>query len=209
MLVPSELFKPYTIFMKSYLALITIMIWPVIPLMWIPVHLATAFFRRLGEKTYLLVAILWAVIAYLIFRQREFIIAPRIELSIFIRITGVILLAAGTLLHIWTASLLTFPGIIGIHEISEPQKSQLVEKGPFSSVRHPTYLAHTMMFLGVFLFTGVIATALLTIADFIVVNLFVIPLEEKELLKRLGQDYKNYMERVPRIIPRLRLKRYN
>lgn len=192
--------------MKNLIALLTIMIWPVIPLMWIPVHLATGFFRRLGRLTYLFVAILWAVVASLIFLQRELIVAPRVDFSIAVVVAGLILLAAGTLLHIRTASLLTFRGIIGMPEIAEPHRSKLVDKGPFSIVRHPTYLAHTMMFLGVFLFTGAIATALLTLADFIVVNVIIIPYEEKELLERLGQDYKNYMERVPRIIPRLHHK---
>lgn len=192
--------------MKGYLALLTIMVWPVIPLMWIPVHFATGFFRRIGKKTYLLVAVAWASIAFQIFMQRELIISPRVQFPIFTGIAGLILIAAGTLLHIWTASLLTLPGITGVHEIVEPGKSKLVDRGPFGIVRHPTYLAHTLIFLGVFLFTGILATAVLALADFALVNFIIIPLEEKELLKRLGTKYADYMNRVPRFFPWARKK---
>ena len=191
------------IFVKAFLALVTTMIWPVIPLMWIPVHFVTGFFRRLGRLTYLFVAVSWFSAAYLIFLRREMILSYQLEFSPVLNIAGLLLLAAGTMLHIWTAALLTFPGIVGIHEISEPQKSSLVEKGPFAVVRHPTYLAHTLMFLGVFLFTGFPATGFLTLADFIVVASVVIPLEERELLQRFGMHYREYMNKVPRFIPRM------
>jgi protein-S-isoprenylcysteine O-methyltransferase Ste14 len=191
------------IFMKALLALITIMIWPVIPLMWVPVHFATGFFRRLGRLTYMFVAVPWFSAAYLIFLHREVILSHQLDISPVLKVAGLLLLAAGTMLHMWTAALLTFPGIVGIHEISEPQKSSLVDKGPFAAVRHPTYLAHTMMFLGVFLFTGFPATGILTLVDFIVVGSLVIPLEERELLQRFGMPYRDYMKRVPRLVPRL------
>jgi protein-S-isoprenylcysteine O-methyltransferase Ste14 len=188
--------------MKDSVALATIMLWPVIPLMWIPVHAATEFFRRLGRTTYLFVAIFWIAAAYLIFLNRGIILSHRFEIPLLLSIAGLILFVAGTFLHIWTAALLTFPGIVGIHEISEPQGSRLVDRGPFSAVRHPTYLAHTMMFLGVFLFTGSISVGILTISDFIVVNAVIIPLEERELLQRFGGAYREYIKKVPRLIPR-------
>ena len=131
------------------------------------------------------------------------ILSFQLEFSPVLNIAGLLLLAAGTMLHIWTAALLSFPGIVGIHEISEPQKSSLVEKGPFAVVRHPTYLAHTMMFLSVFLFTGFPAIGILTLVDFIVVGSLVIPLEERELLQRFGMPYREYMKRVPRLVPRI------
>lgn len=192
--------------MKDILALITIMLWPVIPIYWIPVHLATEFFRKLGRLTYLLITIMWLLVAYSIFLNRGPIIAHKIVFPVLLLIVGFILLAAGTLLHIWTAILLSLPGIMGIPEIVTPQKSKLIDKGPFAIVRHPTYSAHTMIFLGIYLITGVTAVGILTLADFIVVNAAVIPFEEKELLRRLGEPYRRYITMVPRIIPRISRK---
>lgn len=69
-------------------------------------------------------------------------------------------------------------------------------RGPFSVVRHPTYLSHTMMLVGVFLFTEVVATGIAAFLDFIVIISIVIPLEERELLIRLGKEYEEYQQRV-------------
>ncbi len=193
--------------MNDILALLTIMLWPVIPLYWIPIHWAPEFFRQLGKLTYLIVFIIWAFVAYVIFQNHEIIITPRIEFPVLISAAGLVLLLAGTLLHAWTAALLTLPGIIGIPEIFESRRSKLIDKGPFASVRHPTYLAHTMMFLGIYFITGVSAVGILTLADFIIVSEVLIPLEEKELLQRLGEPYRNYMTRVPRLVPRTLGKR--
>ena len=153
--------------------------------------------------TYICVALPWFSAACLIFLLRQTILSHQLDFSPVLNVAGLLLLAAGTMLHIWTAALLSFPGIVGIHEISEPQKSSLVEKGPFAVVRHPTYLAHTMMFLSVFLFTGFPAIGILTLVDFIVVGSLVIPLEERELLQRFGMPYREYMKRVPRLVPRI------
>ncbi len=192
--------------MKDILALVTIMLWPVIQVYWIPVHLATEFFRKLGRLAYLLLAIMWLLVAYSIFLNRGAIIAHRIVFPVLLLIVGSILLKAGTLLHIWTATLLSLSGIIGIPEIFTPQQSKLIDKGPFSMVRHPTYLAHTMIFLGIYFITGVTAVGVLTLADFIVVIAAVIPFEERELLRCLGESYRRYITKVPRMIPRISQK---
>jgi protein-S-isoprenylcysteine O-methyltransferase Ste14 len=128
------------------------------------------------------------------------------EFPVLLSIVGLTLLAVGTLLHIWAASLLSLPGIIGIQEISKPQRSKLMDQGPFTVVRHPTYLAHTMMFIGMYFITGVTAVGILTLVDFVVVNAVVIPFEEKELLQRFGEPYRKYMTVVPRMIPRISRK---
>jgi protein-S-isoprenylcysteine O-methyltransferase Ste14 len=193
--------------MKLLLALITIMLWPVIPLFWLPVHLLPAMFRRMGRATYFIVPIVWLPIAYFIYLNRAIIFRYLTEFPPFISIAGLLLLMAGSLLHIWTGALLSPRSLIGIPEIIAPEESRLTDKGPFSVVRHPTYLAHTMMFLGVFLFTGVVAAGLLTLVDFVVVSAFVIPLEEKELLQRFGNDYREYMNRVPRLLPHISRKK--
>jgi protein-S-isoprenylcysteine O-methyltransferase Ste14 len=189
--------------MKLFLALITLMLWPVIPLFWIPVHFATGIFRRLGRMTYIFAAIVWVPVACLIFLGRDYLLANIVEFPLMISSSGLIFLLAGSLLHIWTGALLSPRSLIGIPEIVAPRESRLIDKGPFAVVRHPTYLAHTMMFAGIFLYTGVTAVGILTLVDFIVVSLFVIPLEERELALRFGEPYQEYMKRVPRLMPHI------
>lgn len=189
--------------MSDFVALVTIIIWPIVPLFWIPVHGLSRIFKRLGILTYVMPLITWLPLAYLIYSQRFFLLQFKTAFPITLNITGIIFLAAGTLLHIWTGKLLGLWGLVGLPEISSKIKSKLVADGPFSVVRHPTYLAHTVMFFGIFLITETAAVGIVTLLDFVLVNAIIIPLEDRELLKRFGEDYKKYKERVPGFFPLL------
>lgn len=183
--------------MNDFVAILTLMFWPVIPLFWIPVHVAVHFFRRPGLAAYLLPVVTWLPLAFFIFRYRAFLLQGTITLPFLSSIIGWFLLISGTLLHIWTARLLGLWGIIGVPELSGRVEGPLVAKGPFSIVRHPTYLAHTLMFSGVFLITGVLAIGIIAVLDCVVVNSVIIPLEERELADRFGENYASYKRKVP------------
>ncbi|HET6513948.1 MAG TPA: isoprenylcysteine carboxylmethyltransferase family protein [Thermodesulfovibrionales bacterium] len=185
------------------LALAAIIVWPVVPLFWIPVHCATGIFRRLGFLTYLMPLITWLPLAYFLYCQRYFLLKAKVSFPDTLRVAGALLLCLGTSLHIWTGKLLGLWGLVGLPEIGARSGGRLITKGPFSVVRHPTYLAHTMMFFGVFLFSGVIAVGIITLVDLLVINAFVIPLEDKELGERFGDDHRAYRRRVPAFFPRL------
>jgi protein-S-isoprenylcysteine O-methyltransferase Ste14 len=192
--------------MNDFLALMTIMAWPVIPLFWIPVHFATAFFKKIGFVTYLIPFLTWLPSAYLIFQNRDFLLKYRTDFPVLLNIFGILFLISGTLLHIWTARLLGLWAIIGVPEISPRVKEKLVTQGPFSIVRHPTYSAHTLIFSGVFLITGSVSVGIVTLIDFIIINTMIIPLEEKELLSRFGEDYRAFKKKVPsRLFPWIKL----
>ena len=183
--------------MTNLLAIVAIMFWAVIPLFWIPVHFFSVSFRRLGLKAYFLPVFVWVPFCFLVYSYRELLLRNRIALSFFVSFAGWILFIAGTFLHVWTARLLGVLGIIGVPEVSGNRYSNLVSSGPFSLVRHPTYLAHTLLFAGVFLISGVISVGLMALVDFLVVNLIIIPLEEKELTNRIGKEFSIYKDKVP------------
>ncbi|NWF98897.1 MAG: isoprenylcysteine carboxylmethyltransferase family protein [Nitrospirae bacterium] len=188
--------------MKEFLAIATLMFWPVIPIFWIPLHFSIRLFRRLGIFTYIVPGIAWFPVAYLIWTHRHFLLKIAINFPLYVNIAGLILLISGTILHIWTIKLLGFGTIIGLPEVFPEIKNKIINKGPFSVVRHPTYLAHTLMFSGVFLFTGFLSVGLVALLDFFAVNLIIIPLEEKEMLERFGNVYKEYCKKVSsRFIP--------
>ena len=186
----------------DFLALITLIAWPVIPLFWIPVHLFPHFFRKIKWLTYIMPLIIWLPVAYLIYQHRDLLLHFKIDFPVIIRGAGFILLTAGTGIHVWTAKLLSLRGIIGLPEVYEKMQGRFVTAGAFSVVRHPTYLAHTIMFAGAFLATGVISVGVITAIDLLAVNLIIIPLEEKELLNRFGGDYRDYRNKVPKFFPR-------
>jgi protein-S-isoprenylcysteine O-methyltransferase Ste14 len=184
-------------------ALILITLWPVIPLWWIPVHGANSLVRKIGIFIYPIVFFLWAVCAYLIYANRGLLLTFRIDFFIPVRVAGILFSCAGIFLQLWTLHVLSTRVITGVPELFDSAKTNLVKGGPFSWVRHPTYASHTLLFIGIFLATGIIATGFVALLDFIVVALVIIPMEEKELLRRFGEEYRAYMTQTPRFIPRL------
>jgi caffeoyl-CoA O-methyltransferase len=193
--------------MSDLLAILTIVLWPVIPLFWIPVHLFPGFFRKLGYLTYLLPFVTWLPLAFLIYLKKDVLLHLRVDMPLSIQVTGGVLLLTGTLLHLWTGKLLGFRGLVGLPEVYSGQAGHLVTYGAFSIVRHPTYFAHTMMFSGVFLFTGSIAVGVITVLDLLIVHFLIIPIEEKELLSRFEGDFSIYRWRVPSFFPSPRGRR--
>ncbi|HXY53605.1 MAG TPA: isoprenylcysteine carboxylmethyltransferase family protein [Nitrospirota bacterium] len=187
------------------LAFAALLFWPAIPLFWIPVHCVPGLFRRLGFLTYVLPLITWLPIAYIMFGLRDVLLRHRIELPAMTNLFGLLLFVLGAGLQTWTLVLLTLPVIIGMPEVTKSVSGKLVTTGPFGIVRHPTYLSHTLMLLGLFLMTGVTALGIVTVVDAIVVNGIVMPLEEKELLNRFGKEYEEYRHKVSsRFLPPLR-----
>jgi protein-S-isoprenylcysteine O-methyltransferase Ste14 len=88
----------------------------------------------------------------------------------------------------WTIVLLTGPGIVGMPEVTDKVEGRMTTRGPFSLVRHPTYLSHTMMLLGVFLLTGVAAVGIVALIDVLVINIIVT--SRMELAARFGAEMK-------------------
>lgn len=188
----------------EFLPFLVLVLWPVIPLWWIPVHGARELMRRIGLSRYPFIFVLWLPIAYLIYDNRGFLLEYRIHFPVTVMLTGISLGLTGIFLQLWALKELTTKVITGVPEILNDPRSRLIVRGPFSHIRHPTYVSHTLMFAGVFLFSGVLATALVALIDFCIVSLIIVPMEEKELLQRFGDEYHSYMARVPRFVPRIR-----
>ncbi|MGQ9469669.1 MAG: methyltransferase family protein, partial [Nitrososphaerales archaeon] len=126
-----------------------------------------------------------------------------IESPMLIVFLCLILIVIGTIIHGWAAKLLGIKALIGYSEIRpDNKKSKLIASSLFSIVRHPTYLAPTLLFLGFFLLTGFLSLVLLTLFDFLLSYYVIIPLEERELVQRFRQEYVDYKKRVSKFFPR-------
>lgn len=181
--------------------------WPFIQLFLIQVHLAPNFWRRLGSWTYLIIFLEWLPLAYAIDLWQNTLIQYQIHTTIQTLILGVVLLIIGVLLHAWTAKLLGLQVTIGyteLNSLTEPQN--LITSGPFSVVRHPSYIAHTLIFVGIFSITGVIAVGIVALIDLLISYIITTELEEREMSQRCGDRYKEYQMLVPKFFPKIRAK---
>jgi len=186
------------------LALMVWVLWPIIPILLIPIHLSPKFWKKINILTYPLLLAFWLPIAYLILLSQDLLLQTVIEFPVPLVFLGLTLIIAGVIIHVWTAKLLGIKALIGYDEIHpDDNKGNLITSSLFSIVRHPTYLAHTLLWLGFFLLTGFLSLGFLTIAGFLLSYFVIIPLEERELVQRFRQEYINYQKKVPKFFPRL------
>lgn len=83
-------------------------------------------------------------------------------------------------------------------------EQQLVTSGVRGHVRHPVYLGHLCEMLAWSIGTGLAVCYILT-AFAVVTGAIMIRLEDKELEQRFGAEYIQYRQRVPAVIPSLRI----
>lgn len=127
-------------------------------------------------------------------------LAPRVRaLTI---VLGVLLIASGLSMLVWTGRLLATEGR-GTLAPWDPTK-QLVARGPYRHVRNPMMFGVFSILLGEALAFGV-REMFVWFAIFVAINALYIPLLEERLLeRRFGESYRRYKANVPRWIPRLR-----
>ena len=81
-----------------------------------------------------------------------------------------------------------------------PEARRLVTGGPFGLSRNPLYLGEGIASIGVVL-PGFTIWHLLLLAVFVTSQLFRIQWEQKVLLAAFGDEYRNYLHRVPMLVP--------
>jgi protein-S-isoprenylcysteine O-methyltransferase Ste14 len=89
--------------------------------------------------------------------------------------------------------------------ISGYKGAQLVTSGPYSICRNPLYLFSLLGMAGVGLASGSITLGVALPAAFLPVSLAVVRREEAFLRQRFGEQFVDYCERTPRLLPRLAL----
>lgn len=111
---------------------------------------------------------------------------------------GVLMIFLGSLLrrYCWRTLGQYFTG-----DVRATPDQPVITSGPYRLVRHPSYTAAMMMFIGIGLALGSwFSTALLTIAAYVAYSYRVI-IEERVLLDELGEPYAAYMKERKRFIP--------
>jgi protein-S-isoprenylcysteine O-methyltransferase Ste14 len=117
-----------------------------------------------------------------------------------VRWTGLGVLGLAGILLVWTFHNL---GKNLTDTVVTRREHSLVTTGPYRWVRHPFYLANALGMLGASLATAnwfFVAVG----ACGLILLFFRTRIEEKNLVARFGDEYRNYMRRVGRFLPRLR-----
>jgi protein-S-isoprenylcysteine O-methyltransferase Ste14 len=172
--------------------------------------LGESFVRSFYRLTYTAVSIITTVLAvYLILLiPDEMIIHPPLWMKLVGHAMQAVGLAIGAaaLMHFHMGEFLGLSQAIrslrGIEQQGDEEglKQSLVTTGIYSVVRHPMYLAGILLFT----FNHYITRNWLAVS--VMADIYFVSgafLEERRLIRRFGEEYRRYMERVPRFLPRV------
>jgi protein-S-isoprenylcysteine O-methyltransferase Ste14 len=127
---------------------------------------------------------------------RAWMFPPRLQLPLFA--IGISMILLGSLLRRYCLRTLGeyFTGDVRAHA-DQP----VIDTGPYRLVRHPSYTAGMMMFIGIGLGLGSwLSLALLTVAT-IATYVYRVTVEERVLLETIGGPYRDYCRERKRFIP--------
>lgn len=80
---------------------------------------------------------------------------------------------------------------------------RLVMTGPFRWIRHPLYTVAMLLFFSYGLMASNWWMMMFTALGLGLIEVLVIPKEEVELIAKFGDEYRDYQERVGKLLPRL------
>jgi protein-S-isoprenylcysteine O-methyltransferase Ste14 len=113
---------------------------------------------------------------------------------------GIFLMLLGVVVRQWAIAVL---GRFFSLNVQVVEGHQVVDKGPYRLIRHPSYTGILITFIGISLAVQSLGALLVLLAVFSVSFGYRMKVEEKTLLSELGDAYASYMKRTKRIIPYL------
>ena len=116
----------------------------------------------------------------------------------FFALAGVVLFVAGLVLRWW--AIITLGRFFTV-DVTIEKDHELVERGPFRLVRHPSYTGVLLGFVGFALALRNWAGLLIVLLPIFVALLYRMNVEEEALSHALGSRYVEYMKRTKRLLP--------
>ena len=172
-----------------------------IPSYWLLVHPHVEWWRRRGARLARvgpLWMLLWVVMAAITWHWR----LVALYSTGWTWLAGVPLILGGLIVYRGAKENFSVDQVLGRSELEPASHEQrLHSSGIRARVRHPYYLGHFCELLGWTLGTGLLVLwAMLGFA--IITGAMMIRAEEKELVARFGEPYREYQRRVPAFLPK-------
>jgi protein-S-isoprenylcysteine O-methyltransferase Ste14 len=87
------------------------------------------------------------------------------------------------------------------YSVAKVEDHKLIETGLYKYIRHPGYLGQLIIFAGISISLSNWLSILLMMIPVTLGYFYRIKVEERFMLKQLGEDYRSYQERTKRLIP--------
>lgn len=85
-----------------------------------------------------------------------------------------------------------------VNPLSPSDATTLVTTGIFSITRNPMYVGMSLILVAIAFWFQALSGLIIVVLFFLIVDRLQIKVEEKQLLKKFGQTYRDYAQRVPR-----------
>ncbi len=192
---------------RYYVALVTVVAFPPPVIAWLLIHPLADTLRRIGlAGAYASIFGFYALGMFAIWSVRGHILTIEFGFSLPLMILAVVLWGVAIYIRVLWRRVLRRSTILGLPEFRREHRSgDLITVGIYSRIRHPRYLEVGLVLWAIALFTNYLSVYILGIVYIILIHA-VIVLEEKELKNRFGAAYEEYCSRVPRFIPRKKLR---
>ena len=188
------------------LAVLSVITLPPGLLFWFVIHPWASRWRKLGPlRTYLIVLPVVVAFGVLLFRLRARLVGADLGMNWGLIAIGAVLYALSTWIAFQHSKHLSIATMIGIPELSPTAqlKGKLLKEGIYRLVRHPRYLSAGLAVIAVALFVDYMGVYILIFLLF-PLGYPMLVFEERELIDRFGEEYRQYQQEVPRILPRWR-----
>jgi protein-S-isoprenylcysteine O-methyltransferase Ste14 len=194
--------------MRVLLAQWVVIFYPGVIIFWLIVHNKIDSLRPFGKRVLWVAIFAWTITAgpILFFRSQIFSVrwAPPATAEVVLETFGVISFLLGAGLYVMAKEQISPRTMMGFPEFKPQQNKQpILQFGIYSKTRNPLYLGYWLVLFAAAALSGFAANWVM-----FGVNCLILPLlirsEERELLRRFGSDYEDYMRRVPRFFPQLR-----
>jgi len=177
-------------------------VYSTIPLFWLMVHpRAHKWRKREGSPFRFLVPAwitMWIGIGAITGQWRNVVIYS----EPWIWVLAAALFAIGFFLYIRSGTHFSWAQLGGLPEVrTDHRDDRLVTTGIRAHVRHPVYLGHLCEMLASSIGTGLFVCWVLT-AFAIATGAVMIRMEDAELERRFGEEYRSYRGQVPAVLPR-------
>jgi protein-S-isoprenylcysteine O-methyltransferase Ste14 len=188
---------------RYIIALLVLLGLPPAILLWLFIHPAARFWRKLGPAvTYSVLALPNVAAMVGLYLARHTLLAVDYGTNHITIGLGVICVALAIAIGIKRRKQLTIRILTGVPELSRQDPGRLVTDGLYAKIRNPRYIELLLAVSGYACFSNFLAAYIAAAIGVPAIYLIVL-LEERELRDRFGADYVAYCEKVPRFIPRM------
>ncbi len=178
-------------------------VYSTIPAFWLMIHPFAERWRERRRSPYRVLIPVWMamwVVMALITERWRLLTLYRTRWG---WVPAALLFGIGLYLYLRSAKNFGPKQLGGVPELQSGHPEQkLVTKGIRARVRHPVYLAHLCEMLAWSLGTGLVVCWGLT-AFAIATGTVMIRMEDNELAKRFGEEFRKYYASVPAVLPRI------